>query len=136
LLTRIKLAGYSLLISWALNALGELACRWIWGSGDRLPGLSLLTAPVFLLTYLMFVIPVAGCCRAAWQLRFWYILVLASLAWSLLAVSLLFQTSPREMLLGPWPAQGFPIWFFECALLSIGIYLALLRCAVRWARTI
>jgi hypothetical protein len=130
LLTRIKLAGYSLLLSWTLNTIAEWVGRLIWGSGDTLPDLALYTAPVYLLTYIMFVIPLVGCCRAAWQLCFWYILLLASLAWAILAIVFIFHPSLKDFL-GPWPPQGFLIWFSECAVLSITIYLLLLRSAVR-----
>lgn len=134
LLRRIKLAGYSLLLSWLVNTLGEWVCRLLWATGGKAPGLALMTAPVYGLTYVMFVVPLVSCCRAALQLRFWYVLLLGSVVWALAACGLIFHASVREML-GPWPSAALPLWFAECAALSMTIYLALLRAATRRART-
>ena len=130
MLTRIKLASYGVLISWVLNTLGEFVCRLAWGSGDSSPGLALFTAPVYLVTYIFFAVPIAACCRAEQQLRFWYLLVVVSLGWAALMTSLLFHASLREMLT-PWPSPLFLIWFCECALVSMTCYLLLLRQAVK-----
>jgi hypothetical protein len=79
-----------------------------------------------LFSYLFFALPVVAGVSRHVQLRFWYLLMLLSLAWALGLLSLFFREFPIrsltisvENLFGYW-ATGF-------ALASSGVYLLLLR---------
>ncbi len=115
MLTRIKLAGYALLLGWVLNTAVAFALRLGSSSDVKAPRLALLTGPVYFATYLFFALPLAACCRAAVQLRFRYLLLIASLGWAAIAVWAILRVSLKD-LFGPWPSQAFALWFAECSL--------------------
>lgn len=79
-----------------------------------------------LFSYLFFALPVVAGVPRAMQLRFWYLLMLLSLAWALGLRSLFFREFPiRSFAISVENLFGY--WAIGYALASSGLYLLLLR---------
>ncbi|HEY0785809.1 MAG TPA: hypothetical protein VGD62_08035 [Acidobacteriaceae bacterium] len=125
MLQRTLLAGCAMLTSWLLNVALLMLRRM---PASLVQGLSAHTGKIFLATYVLFAVPLVVSRGARWQLRFWYLLLAASLAWVTLGLYFLLPGS-LPALFGPWPSQALPLWVYECSLSSVGLYLLLLRAA-------
>jgi hypothetical protein len=121
----------------ALLALAAMMCIWVISSAvlllfSKSGSLALMSAAVAGYSYALFVVPVVTLFSRRLQLRFGYVLVLLSLAWSSLLMRLLFQEWPWTALLRePADAAFFVSWFGGFTLCAVGLYLYWLRRGAR-----
>jgi hypothetical protein len=79
-----------------------------------------------LVSYLFFVLPVVAGTGRRMQLRFWYLLMLLSVAWALGLISFFCHQSPVSILTTP-VENIIGYWAIAYALGASGLYLLLLR---------
>jgi hypothetical protein len=79
-----------------------------------------------LFTYLFFALPVVSLISVRTQLRFWFLIPLASVVWAVGLLSAFFRQSP-VLLLTEQVGSIFGIWAVCYAVISSGLYLLALR---------
>ncbi len=114
------MAFLSMLATWLLSVVLCLIAGW------KTKYLALWIGAFALFTFLSFAMPLTASVSARLQLRFWYLLITASVAWGLLLLALFLRESPLRMFTAPWPEFLLGIWVAAYAAGSCSIYLALL----------
>jgi hypothetical protein len=84
-----------------------------------------------LFTFFFFAVPLTAGVAARWQLRLWYLLITASVAWGVLLLALFFHESPLRLFAEPWPGSIFGPWVVGYAAVSSSMYLTLLQFDLR-----
>jgi hypothetical protein len=123
---RLLLAFSSLLFTWlGYTAILLIAATWFINHLEV--GWLIAWAGAFaLITFFLFVLPLVGLWKSHLQIRYWYILLGASLLWGEGIVSLVLRQSPISMLQEGFPAACMPIWLACFSICSSTLYLLLL----------
>ena len=117
--TRIVLSFISLFSVWTLHTL-------IVSTILHKESLALWTGGFCLFSYVLFVIPTVSLFSAEQQLRHWYLLVTGSVVWAIGLISLVFRSSPVEILRPPYHSNLLLRWTLEFAILAAATYLVVL----------
>lgn len=123
---RLLLAFASLLFTW----LGYTAVLFIASLSIahlEIKYLSAWAAGFALITFVLFVLPVVSLWKPQGQIRYWYILIGASLLWAIGLISFVLREDPLSMMQEGFPAAWMPIWVTCFCICSSSLYLLLLR---------
>jgi len=124
---RLLLAFSSLLFTWlGYTAILLIAAAFFIKHLEV--GILVAWAAIFAaITFFAFVLPIVGLWKPHLQVRYWYILLGASLLWGEGIVGVFLRESPISMLQKGFPAAWMPIWLALFSICSSLIYLLLLR---------
>ena len=124
---RLLLAFSSLLFTW-LGYAAILLIAAAFFMEHLEVGILVAWAAVFaLITFFAFVLPIVGLWKPHLQIRYWYVLLGASVLWGEGIVGIFLRESPISMLLEGFPAAWMPIWLASFSICSSLLYLLLLR---------